>query len=189
MTLRRSASRSGLPPVIALTSTVSPVVKSKMRVPGVLRIGSPSCWTEGAPSSRVQLAMKLSGDGRRPVEARPDRRQRTEIGHLLDRRIAVEREVAERAEIAVAARHRQVDIDRCRRLRLRSSEVDVVMSSRRRLLSRSSVLALTCKVALASPAGSLNKGPLAVASTSPEWWSIARGRRPDRRSAHPDRFR
>ena len=39
-TLRRSASRAGLPPVIAVTSTVWPVVKSKIRVFGPKFAGS-----------------------------------------------------------------------------------------------------------------------------------------------------
>jgi len=49
-----------LPPVIASTSTVWPVVKSKIRDPGVSSTGSPSWLIVGGPSSRVQLAMKLN---------------------------------------------------------------------------------------------------------------------------------
>ena len=56
--------------MVALTSTVCPVVKSKMREFGVSITGSPNCWMVGAPSSRVQLVMKLSrsaGEKLRPA--------------------------------------------------------------------------------------------------------------------------
>ena len=69
-TLRRSACNAGLPPVMAVASTVWPVVKSKIRVPGVSSTGSPSCSIDGAPSSRVQLPSRLSrstGDQFRPA--------------------------------------------------------------------------------------------------------------------------
>ena len=49
---------------------------------------------------------------RRPVGAGAERRQRAEIRQLVDLRIGVEGQVAERAEVAVAARDRQVEIDR-----------------------------------------------------------------------------
>ena len=116
----------------------------------------------GAPSSRVQLAMKLSRSTGDQLSPAPTRRQRAEVRQLLDLGIGVERQIAERVEVAVAARHRQVEIDRahcpgCGRGRVVRSQ-----SSRRRLLSRWRVLAPTRTVALASPAGSLNKGPLAV---------------------------
>src|SRR6185369_18095034 len=51
---------------------------------------------------------------RGPVGARADRRQSPEIRQLVDFGIGVERQIAERAEVAVAARDRQVEIDRGR---------------------------------------------------------------------------
>ena len=55
-------------PVIDVASTVSPVAEVETRVPGVDRIGSPSCWTDGAPSSRFQLVMRLKSVDGRPVQ-------------------------------------------------------------------------------------------------------------------------
>ena len=48
-----------LPPMVVTISAVWPVVKSKMRACDVSRTASPSCWSDGAPSSRRQLASRL----------------------------------------------------------------------------------------------------------------------------------
>ena len=77
-----------MPPVIAVTSTVSPVVKSKMREPGVSSTGSPSWLMVGGPSSRVQLVMKFRRSTRRPVRTGAENGQRAEIGKLVDLGIA-----------------------------------------------------------------------------------------------------
>src|SRR5215204_68522 len=166
-TLRLSASRFGLPPVMLVTRTVWPVVKSKTRVSGVVRIGSPSCDTLGAPSSRVQLARKLSrstGDQFKPppiVDSVPksDNCSTSALAFSVRFPSALKsrlRRDTGRSKLALAPP----------RVRLRSFSKD--RPATRCSLSRWNVLPPTRTVMLASPAGTANRGPFAVRSMSPE---------------------
>ena len=138
---------------------------------------------EDARAGRIEHRIAELVDGRRPFLAREagqqvqpvDRRpvgpgaelgQRAEIGQLIDLRIGVEGQVAERAELAIAARDRQVEVDR--RLPAASATARLPSEPRRgcgccrdgRCWPRA------VSVVLASPAGSLNSLPLAVAVRS-----------------------
>ena len=169
---------------MALTSTVCPVVKSKMRDAGRFEhrvaelVDGRRAFFAGPAGDEVEPV------DRRPVGARAERGQRAEVGQLIDLGIGVEGQIAERAEVAVAARNRQVEVDRRLARRPRRAKWTCDAGAVERLLSRCTVLPPSVSVVLASPAGSLNSLPLAVALRSPEAAGLSargRGERPGRR--------
>ena len=139
-------------------------------MPGVSSTGSPSWLIVGGAFLAGPAGDEVEAVDRRPVRARADRRQRAEIRQLVDLGIGVEREVAERAEIAVAARDRQVEVDRrrarwCGRASLECRRPRAAPAGCR---DADGAGADAEASSLASPAGSLNSVPLAVAVRSPE---------------------
>ncbi len=149
-----------MPPVRVVTSTVSPVAKSKNETLGVSSSGSPSCCSDGAPSSRVQLTLRLrrwAGDQLRPAptEVSVPKSLNSAIEALA---LAVSRPRDEAR--LVTGKSRLAEPATLWRFRSDS----IVTSSLVDLLSIPVEPAASLKVAFASPAGSANSGPFAVPS-------------------------
>src|SRR5215204_1055865 len=166
-TFRRSESRPGLPPVIAVTSTVCPVVKSKTCVLGVDSNGSPSWFTVGAPSSRVQLVTKLNrstGDQFAPppsTESVPKPESWFTSAFALSVRLP---RALKSRPLRDTGRSKFAPTSPSVRL----SELELDRPAILFALSRCWVLAPMRKVAPALPAGTLNKLPLVTTVKSPE---------------------
>ena len=145
------------------------MVKSKIRESGVSRIGSPKLVDRRRAFLARPAGDEIEPVERREIEASADRRQRAEIRQLIELGIGVEREIAKRAEIAVAARDRQIEVDRggaggaaeragVEVRRAAPAAVEMLRCSR-----RAGAWSRHC------PRGSLNNVPLAVAG------EVARG--------------
>src|SRR5215217_2267374 len=115
---------------------------------GVLINGSPSCWSDGAPSSLVQLAVKLRRGAGAQLRPAPNA-------------VSVPKSLSVVTAALAFAVRRPIEALRLVIGRSRLAEPSALC----RLRSDCPVEpAATRKVAVASPAGSANNGPVAVPS-------------------------
>src|SRR6476620_6811463 len=121
----------------------------------------------GGPSSRVQLVITLSRSAGDQLAPAPTVVRLPKLDSWSSSALAL----SVKLPSALNSRPRR-EIGRSRLTEatpvVRPTEPDVSTPSRRLSLSRPTELAPTLKVALALPAGSLNKLPLAVALRSPD---------------------